>query len=97
MLDDLLQYHSQPESGDFVARVMQGVERQQKLRNRILWLCGLVGAVFGVIGASLLADTVERFAAQLFAANTAVATGSAVIALLAFLAWLLQDEPGTSL
>ena len=97
MLDDLLQYHSQPEPADFVARVMQGVERQQKLRNRILWLCGLVGALFGVTGAILLADTVSHFAALLFDANSAVATGSAVIALLAFLAWLLQDEPGTSL
>lgn len=100
MLDDLLQYHDLPESTEFVATVMRAVERQQQQRRRILILCGLIGAVFGAIGAWQLAEPLAELNAQLSAAlgtewlgNTRTLGGAVVMlsAVSAF-AWLLLEE-----
>lgn len=97
MLDDLLQYRSLPEPAGFVDDVMHAVARQQQMRRRILLLCGIIGAVFGALGAWLLADSLVRISTGLFEANTALASGTMAVLLLAALAWLLHEEPGISL
>lgn len=98
MLDDLLQYHTQPEPGDFVAGVMRALERQRQLRRRILLLCGFVGAIFGALGVSLLAGELAvalgRISEQVFSSSEVLVSGSVIALLLAALAWLLHEEPG---
>jgi hypothetical protein len=97
MLDDLLQYRSMPESSGFVDEVMRAVGRQQQLRRRILLFCGFIGAVFGTLGAWLLADSLARISTDLFAANSALASGTIVVLLLALLAWLFHEEQSLTL
>lgn len=94
MLDDLLQYRSLPEPSGFVDEVMRAVGRQKQLRRRILFLCGIIGAVFGALGAWLLADALAPISTDLFAGHSALASGAIVMLLLAAVAWLLHEEPG---
>ena len=88
MLDDLLQYHENPPGDDFTQRVMQRVQRQQRLRRAILLGTGTIGAVFGATGVILasepLAQLFERFSALPVSVGAALAIGIAI--------WLFQDE-----
>ena len=88
MLDELLEYHETPESGDFAAQVMKRVQRQQRLRRAILWGSGLVGAAFGAVGVLTLSEPLGRVFEN--AGMLPVSVG--VVATMAFVAWLLQDE-----
>jgi len=92
MLDELLQYHQTPEPDTFVIDVMKGVERQQKTRKLILAGSSLIGAVFGVAGAMMLSDPIARLISQLTTGESALPMGMAAMSVVAFLAWLLQDE-----
>lgn len=97
MLDELLAYQQQPEAGEFVTAVMQRVQRQQRLRQVILVISGLVGVVFGVIGAMLLAGPLAPWISQLLSGGHAAINGGALLLLLALLTWSLHEEPGMSL
>ncbi len=92
MLDELLEYHHTPEPDTFVADVMQGIARQQKVRKLILLGSGLVGGAFGVAGATLLSDSISNLLGQLASSDAAMPLGLAVMAAVALLGWLLQDE-----
>ncbi len=87
MLDELLTYHQTPKPDDFVARVMRGIKRQQRMRKFILATTGLVGATFGAAGMLQLSQAFERIfsEANLLPVSTAVVLG------VAFLTWLLHD------
>jgi len=92
MLDELLKYHQTPVDDAFVADVMNGIARQQKTRKLILLGSGVIGGLFGVVGATLLSDPIARLVAQLVAGDAALPLGLAAMSVIAFLAWLLQDE-----
>lgn len=65
LLDRLL---GQPEAvpdDQFALTVMHRVQREQRSRKRILFAFGLAGALFGVLGAVLLAAPIARLFAGL--------------------------------
>jgi flagellar motor component MotA len=92
VLDELLEYHQTPGSDSFVADVMKSIQRQQKLKKLILLSSGLIGAVFGIVGAMFLSESINRLTTQLAAAESATSLGLAIMSLVAFLGWLLHDE-----
>ena len=88
MLDELLTYHQTPKPDDFVADVMRGIKRQQRIRKLILTATGLVGAVFGAVGMLQLSEAFDRIFSE---ANMLPVSMVAVLSV-AFLTWLLHDE-----
>jgi hypothetical protein len=60
-LEQLLAYRESeaPEPDRFVVGVMQSVRRERLTRRLILFAFGLVGALFGLLGAALLADSIS--------------------------------------
>ncbi len=94
MLDQLLKYHETPEPKEFTARVMMGIERQQRMRRLILASTGVVGAAFGVAGVMLLSDTITAFFTQVATGSNVVPMGITAFLVLGFLGWLFHDDPG---
>ena len=92
MLDELLEYHQTPSDDTFVVDVMKEIKRQQKTRKLILLGSSVIGGLFGVVGATLLSDSIARLVAQLASGNAALPLGLAAMSAVAFLTWLLQDE-----
>lgn len=92
MLDELLEYHQTPGPDSFVADVIKGIERQQKMRKLILLGSSLIGGLFGVLGASLLSDPITSLLAQVATGEAAMPLGLAVMSTIALLGWLLHDE-----
>ena len=91
MLEDLLEYHQEPEDSAFVADVMQGVKRQQKIRRLILASTGVIGATFGAAGAIMLSEPIAQAVGELQMLPVSVA----ILGGLAFIAWIFQDEVST--
>lgn len=91
MLENLLEFHEKPEDTAFVAEVMQGIKRQQRIRRLILTATGVVGAAFGTAGAIMLSAPIAQALGEirLFPVSVAVLGG------LAFIAWIFQDEVST--
>ena len=88
MLDEMLKYHETPPDDDFVTGVIKGVQRQQRMRRLILTVTGLVGASFGVAGVMMISESVNRLITD---ANV-LPVSVALVGLVAFMAWLFQDE-----
>lgn len=88
MLDEMLQYHETPEDENFVAGVLKGVQRQQRLRRLILAATGVVGAAFGAAGLMMVTDSLN----QLITGANVLPVSVALVGLVAFSAWLFQDE-----
>jgi len=88
MLDEMLKYHETPPADDFVTGVIKGVQRQQRMRRLILTVTGLVGASFGVAGVMMISESVNRLITD---ANV-LPVSVALVGLVAFMAWLFQDE-----
>jgi len=68
--------------------VIKGVQRQQRMRRLILTVTGLVGASFGVAGVMMISESVNRLITD---ANV-LPVSVALVGLVAFMAWLFQDE-----
>jgi len=100
MLDKLLEYHQTPGQipgqapgpDTFVADVMKAVAHQQRRRKLILIGSGVTGGLFGVAGATLLSDSVGKLITQFAAGDAAMPFGLAIMAAVALLGWLMQDE-----
>lgn len=90
-LEQLLQYSKEPDSGEFVADVMHGVQQERRIRRLILTVFGLVGAAFGVLGAYLLSDSITRFFTTLPITGTMQAA-LFVSAAVAFYIWFMNDD-----
>jgi hypothetical protein len=88
MLDEILKYHETPEDEKFVAGVMKGVRRQQRVRKLILTTTGLVGGAFGAVGMFMIADSLGG----LFTSATVLPVSIALVGLAVFVTWLFQDE-----
>jgi len=59
-LEQLLSYNEALPPEAFVLDVMRGVRRKQLTRTVILWVFGLIGALFGLSGAIMLSGPVGR-------------------------------------
>jgi len=88
MLDKLLQYHETPPRDDFAQRVMQRVQRQQRLRRLILLGTGSVGAAFGATGVMLASDPLARLFEQFSVLPVSIGAALAI----GITVWLFQDE-----
>ena len=63
--EQLLAYTDEPGSDEFVANVMHNVRQERRKRQLVLFIFGLVGAAFGVLGAFLLSDSITRLFSSL--------------------------------
>lgn len=88
MLDEILEYHETPQDDNFVTGVIKGIQRQQRMRRLILTATTVVGASFGVAGMLMISDSVNR----LITGTNALPVSVALVGLVAFMAWLFQDE-----
>ena len=88
MLDEILEYHETPQDDNFVAGVIKRVQHQQRVRKLILTATGLVGASFGAVGMLMISDSINR----LITATNVLPVSVALVGLVAFMAWLFQDE-----
>jgi hypothetical protein len=88
MLDEMLRYHQTPEDDNFMAGVMKRVRQQQRIRRLILTATGMVGASFGAVGILMISDSINR----LITDTNMLPASVALVGLVAFMAWLFQDE-----
>jgi len=93
-LEQLLQYSETPQPEAFVMDVMRGVRREQRTRKIILWAFGLIGALFGLSGALMLAGPVSglfTFSLALPAMETMQVT-LFIVGAAAFYLWFMNDD-----
>lgn len=91
LLDRLLGHRDTVPDDPFVLTVMQRVQREQRSRKLILFVFGLAGALFGLVGAFLLADPIARLFTALPVTGimqAALVAGAAA----AFYAWFMNDD-----
>jgi len=88
----LLKYSESPPDKAFVADVMQAIRRERRPRKMILFISGIVGALFGVAGAVMLSDTMTQFFTLSVAAISSPPVSLAILGVVLFLGWLLNDE-----
>jgi hypothetical protein len=85
--------YSDPAAGEeFVTCVMQRVRRQQRIRTLILALAGGIGAVFGLVGAVMLADRISSVFTFDMASVSGLPVGFVVCGTLLFLFLTLNDD-----
>jgi uncharacterized membrane protein len=92
-LEQMLRYDEPPQADAFVMNVMQGVRRAQRTRKLVLLIFGLIGAVFGTLGAFMLSNSITRIFSDLPAMGTMQAV-LAITAVVAFYSWFMNDELG---
>lgn len=91
-LEQLLGYKDQPATDVFVTGVMSRVHRQRRQRRLILGLSGVVGAGFGLLGASLLSQPIHQFFSSLFSGDLLMAGAVAISACAALMGLLFLDD-----
>jgi hypothetical protein len=90
-LDGLLGQREAIPDDQFVLNVMHRVQRERRSRRLILFVFGLLGAGFGLLGAVLLAEPIARLFTGLPATGimqAALVAGAAA----AFYAWSMNDD-----
>jgi len=93
-LEQLLEFDTPPGGEAFVMDVMRSVKRQQRVRQIILWVFGVVGALFGVAGAFMLSGPVSNFMTgglSLPVMKTMQAT-LFIVGAAAFYLWFMNDD-----
>lgn len=90
-LDELLGFNEAVPGDEFVLQVMQRLRKEQRRRQLILAICGLVGAAFGAVGAMLLSQPIAKIFTDLPTTGTmqAVLIGVAAIA---FYGWMMNED-----
>lgn len=91
LLDRLLAHREAVPDDQFVLNVMHRVQREQRRRKLILFVFGLLGAGFGLLGASLLSEPIARLFIGLPAVGIMQATLVAA-ATAAFYVWFMNDD-----
>ena len=93
-LEALLEYSDSPQPETFTMDVMRGVKREQLTRKLILWIFGLVGALFGLAGAVMLSGSITRlltFTVTMPATET-MQVVLFIVATAAFYIWFMNDD-----
>ena len=93
-LEALLEYSDSPQPEAFTMDVMRGVKREQLTRKLILWIFGLVGALFGLAGAVMLSGSITRlltFTVTMPATET-MQVVLFIVAAAAFYIWFMNDD-----
>jgi hypothetical protein len=91
LLDQLLEHREAVPDDPFVLNVMHRVQREQRRRKLILFVFGLLGAGFGLLGAALLSEPIARLFTGLPATGimqAALVAGAAA----AFYVWFMNDD-----
>ena len=91
LLDQLLEYGEEPQGDEFVLDVMHRMRREQGRRKVILFVFGLIGALFGLTGAVLLSEPIARALANLPAMGT-TQVALFVVAAVATYAWFMNED-----
>ncbi len=91
MLDELLQYHQEPDSGNFTRQVMGKIKKTGRTRQLILWLFGAIGFGFGIAGMTMLQGSLAGFAGKMVEQGPFGAPMIAMAAGLVLLGWLLNE------
>jgi hypothetical protein len=92
LMETLLPYTDEPPDAGFTATVMQTIKREQRTRKAILLISGVIGALFGLAGAVALSDSISRFFTLSLSPTSSLPVSLAILAVLLFLGWLLNDE-----
>ena len=93
-LEQLLAYPETAQDDTFVMNVMHEVQREQRIRRIILWVFGLVGAMFGLASAAILSAPIAR----LFTFNVSMPAiettqvALVIVAASAFYIWMMNDD-----
>ena len=91
VLERLLAYPHSEVDDAFVLGVMQRVQRERTRRRLILGIFGVAGALFGLLGAWLLAEPVRLLFGGL--QSTQIMQGVLfAVAMAAFYCWFMNDE-----
>ena len=95
-LERILAYPEAPdgtEADGFVVDVMARVRRAQRRRQLILAAFGGIGALFGLAGATLLADPIGRLlAVESLSATTLMQGALLTCGAVAFYVWVMGDD-----
>jgi hypothetical protein len=91
-IETLLTYTDEPPDAGFTATVMQTIKREQRTRKAILLISGVIGTLFGLAGAVALSDSISRFFTLSLSPTSSLPVSLAILAVLLFLGWLLNDE-----
>ena len=93
-LEQMLGY-PEPDADDselFVAGVMQQVRKERSTRRVILIVFGVIGALFGVAGATMLSDSISRLFTESLTGEAAMQGVLFVAAAVAFYTWFMNDD-----
>jgi hypothetical protein len=71
---------------------MRQVKRQRQLRRLILAGTGLAGALFGLMGAVILSESITQLVLQSTDTANLQPVGLTIVIVLMFVTWLLGDE-----
>ena len=91
MLDELLRYHQEPESGDFTRQVMGKLKKPDRTRQFILWISGVMGCVFGIASVMMFQVSLAGFAEKLFQQGPLGAPMIGLAAVLLLFGWFLNE------
>jgi hypothetical protein len=93
-LEQLLAYKEAPQAEAFVINVMQGVGREQRTRKIILWVFGLIGAMFGLAGAVMLSGPVGKLLGSelTFPVMESMQAALFIVGACAFYLWFMNDD-----
>jgi hypothetical protein len=90
----MLRYPDSPpaQSDAFVNSVMQKVRRERQVRRGILFVFGLIGALFGLIGAMSLSGKITWLFTHALSGTHMMQLVLLVIASMAFYNWFMNDD-----
>jgi hypothetical protein len=94
-LEQLLAYPPDAEGADadrFVVAVMDRVKRERRRRRVILGVFGLIGALFGVAGAALLAEPIGSLFTETISPERIMQVALLVSGAAAFHVWIMGDD-----
>lgn len=93
-LEQLLTYQESPpaDSNLFTVGVMQQVRKEQRTRRLILILFGTIGALFGLIGASMLAGAISWVFTEALSPMLAMQLVLFFVAASSFYIWIMNDD-----
>ena len=93
-LEELLTYPDAGAHNDdlFVVDIMRQIAKERRTRQMILFLFGSIGALFGIVGAVMLSDSISRLLTETVSAMTWVQLPLLAAGAIAFYIWFMNDD-----